>query len=212
MPSRYTGNFIFPPRATVALDHSLIVGFEAMGYGGQIKKNGTHTEAKVYPDRRIEAWDRHGELQKAWSFTPATAEIFQAIPGRDWFLFDMELVHNKTKHIKQQLYVYDILVCEGIHLTGTTYEQRYQLLFDVLAQGMTFPDLTPETQFFRLNDHVSIARNYPAGFGLTKLFLSLTAIEDEGLVLRDPKGVYTNPKADSWMVKFRRKELTKNYR
>lgn len=212
MPTRYTGSFVTPARASKALDHSLIVGYEANGYSGQIKKNGTHTEVKVFPDRRLEAWDRRGEIQKGWNFTPATAEIFQALPGHGWFLYDMELIHNKTKHIKHQLYVYDILVCDGIHLTGTTYEQRYQLLFDTLAQGLTFDPPSPDTHFFRLNDYVSIARNYPAGYGLTDLFRSLTAVEDEGLVLRNPKGVYTGPKADDWMVKFRRKELTKNYR
>jgi hypothetical protein len=209
MPFRHTGDYVPPPRASVALDPMFLPQKEAEGMWAQVKKNGTHTLIHIHPDRKVVAWDRYGEQQKAWHFTEATSRLFRAIPGNAWYIIDGELIHNKTKHIKEQLYLYDILVCDGINLIGTNYEFRYQVLIDVMAQGREFGEPTPETHYWRLDEHVSIARNYKSGFA--KLFASLTAPEDEGLVCRNPTMTYTGPKADSWMVKFRRKEITKLY-
>jgi hypothetical protein len=210
MPSVYTsGGYIKPPRAEIVRDPSALPGFEGGAWIAQIKKNGTNSIIFVSPERQVVGWNRHGEKHRAWQFTEPTAAIFKDLPGKGWFVFHGELLHNKTPKIKNQHYLYDILVCDGIHLTGTTYEFRYQLLFDILAQGMAFDCPTASTQYFRLDPFTSIARNYTRDFAA--LFASLTAPEDEGLVLRRREGVYTGPKADSWMVKFRDSKKTKLY-
>lgn len=209
MPYRYSGGYITPPRADIAQDIDLLIKRELEGYWSEIKKNGTSSVIFVDPDRNVVGYNRHGEQHRAWQFTEPTAAIFKAIPGHDWFVFNGELLHNKTPTIKNQHYLYDVLVAEGIGLTGTTYEFRYQLLFDILAKGKTFEQPTPQTQFWRLDDYTSIARVYKSGF--LGIFNKLTAKEDEGLVLRRPDGIYTGAKADDWMCKFRRKELTKLY-
>jgi hypothetical protein len=212
MAYRYTGAPIIPPRASVAQDPSFLPQREAEGRWAQIKKNGTNTVVMVHPDRKVVAWDRRGELQKAWQFTEIIAAIFAAIPGNDWYVFNGELINAKARHdknIKNQIYLYDILVCDGIGLTGTKYSDRYQLLFDILANGRTFNEPTPDTHFWRLDDYISIARVYNSGF--VNVFNSLVHPEDEGLVCRQPDGIYTGPNADAWMTKHRRKELTKLY-
>lgn len=216
MPYRYTGAPIIPPRAEVAQDPSFLPQREAEGQWAQIKKNGTNTVVMVHPDRRVVAWDRRGEIQKAWQFNEQTGAIFAALPrlanANDWYVFNGELINAKARHdkrIKNQIYLYDILVCGGIALTGTKYQDRYQLLFDTLAQGREFGEPTIDTHFWRLDDYISIARIYKSEF--VKVFNSLVHPEDEGLVCRRPDGLYTGPKADAWMTKYRRKELTKLY-
>jgi ATP-dependent DNA ligase len=162
----------------------------------------------VHPDRTVVGWNRHREQHRAWGFTGETAAIFHAIPGRDWYVFNGELLHSKTKHIKNTHVLYDVLVADGIHLTGTTYEFRYQLLFDILAKGLTFA-APGDDDHFELDRYTRIARNYTSGF--TDLFASLVNPEDEGLVLRKPDVPYLGSNADSWMVKFRRPGITKLY-
>lgn len=209
MPYRYTGGYVDPPRASVKQDESLLPIRETQGLWAQIKKNGTNSVIFVDPDRNVVGYNRHGEQHRAWSFTEPTAAIFKSIPGKGWYVFNGELLHNKTPHIKNQHYLYDILVADTIGLTGTNYAFRYQLLFDILAPGKQFGEPTPETQYWRQDEYTSIARVYHTGFA--KLFASLSAVEDEGLMCRNPTLAYTGPKADTWMCKFRRKALTKLY-
>ncbi len=104
------------------------------------------------------------------------------------------------------------MVCDGEHLTGTTYAYRYQLLCDVLAGSVNYSTLTVDdyhADHIPLDAYTRIARNYTSGFRV--LFDSLTASEDEGLVLKNPLGRYFTSKADTWMVKYRRPEITKLY-
>jgi hypothetical protein len=174
----------------------------------QIKKNGTHSVVIVDPNRNVVGWNRHGEKHKAWQFTDETANIFTNIPGKNWFVFDGELIHNKTTSIKNQHYLYDILVCESIGLTGTPYNYRYQLLIDILMPSIHNTSKN-EIQYWRIDEYTAIARNYSKNF--EKLFNSLIAPEDEGIICRKPNGIYNGPNAETWMQKFRRKNLTKLY-
>jgi ATP-dependent DNA ligase len=66
-----------------------------------------------------------------------------------------------------------------------------------------------EIQYWRIDEYTAIARNYSKNF--EKLFNSLIAPEDEGIICRKPNGIYNGPNAETWMQKFRRKNLTKLY-
>lgn len=205
MPYPYNDfQYLTPPQAEVQKSAVALPLHEGMGWFAQVKKNGTHSVIFVDPNRNVDAWDRHGEQQKAWHFTAATAAVFRALPGNKWYVFDGELLHNKTSHIKDVLYLYDMLVWNGSHLTGTTYEYRYNVMLATLYAviGRAPPRIKPGQDHYAMHRHVWLARNFKKGF--RALFDSLSAPEDEGLVLRDPQGVYYTSNADRWMLKVKR--------
>lgn len=194
--------YIKPPRAETKQSPNFLDRYERRGWSGQVKKNGTNSIVFVSPDREVFGWNRHGEAHRAWQFSsapPEASEIFKKLPGRKWFVFNGELLHSKGPGYKNIHFLYDLLVSEGIHLTGTTYEYRYRLLHDVMGNP-------PESgeDHYTVNPMTWIARNYTGN--LHELFVNLPEAPkvNEGLVLRNPDGVYYGPKADAWMVKVRK--------
>ena len=83
-------------------------------------------------------------------------------------------MHNKTKHIKDTLFIHDVLVNDGTYLLGTTYAQRYKLLMDLFLKG----DEKNVFSHFILNDNAWLARNIRNDF--VKVYNQITAEEDEG--------------------------------
>lgn len=199
-------HYIEPPRTTVSLSRESIPSMEVEHRWAQYKRNGSRSVVFVPPNRqpfviadgqrKPAAWNRHGEPHKTWAFTNEAWEIFRTLRGNKWCVFDGELLHHKTKHIKFVHYLYDVLVWNGVHLTGTMYAERYAILWD-LWQPIA---ITPAHRV--INEYTWVARNYSQG--LLELFDSLTQPEDEGLVLRDPSGIYRNSKANDWMTKVLR--------
>jgi hypothetical protein len=203
--------FITPPRAEAKQSPLFLERYEGRGFVGSVKKNGTNSVIFVPPDRAPFAYERHGAPHKAWGdpngkgqrgvFPQGQGDLFRKLPGKAYFVYNAELIHSKTPHLKNIHYIYDILVCEGIQLTGTTYEYRYQLILDTLGDELE-PLETYKGDHYPVDNSTWIARNYTSDF--SRLFKSLIAPEDEGLVLRLPVGRWYEGKADNWMVKFRR--------
>jgi hypothetical protein len=192
---RYTGfSYITPPRAEVKIPRSLLASYQAKGWWAQTKKNGTNSVIFIGPDRKPFAYNRHGEVHKQWKFSPASAAPFAALPGTGWYVFNAELLHSKVSGgPKDTNYVHDILVADGVYLLGKTYAERYALVRSLL---------TPAPKLL-LADY--------ARENFTALFDSLTAGEDEGLVLKSPEGKLgtRDGSGANWMVKIRK--LHKNF-
>lgn len=188
-----TALHIFKPSETRA--RSFFARFEKQGWWAQLKMNGTRSGVYIAPDRTLEAWNRHGERHQVWHFTEQTSTIFH-LRGREWNLFDGELLHHKTTHIKNTHYLYDCLVHNGFHLTRTTYAERYRILEKLFRK---------EDECFGywvLNNFTWLARNYTSGF--YELYQEAATLPGvEGLVLKNPEGVYYTANATAWMVKVR---------
>ncbi len=197
MTQPYT-SFVYvpPPRTEVRLDSRALPQYERREWWAQIKRNGTNSVVFVPPDRKVFGYNRHGEAHRAWRFTPETARIFEEIPGQEWWVFNGELLHNKTKKIKHTHYLFDLLVADGVHLSGTKYRYRYERLREV------FPTDDAHFGHYRADPYTCIARNYTKGFG--GLFKSLDAIEDEGVVVKDPEGIWRSQNSSAWVAKFTR--------
>lgn len=155
--------------------------FEKRGWTAAAKKNGTCSVIFVRPDRTIIAMNRTKEVHKAWSPTPEVVNDFADLPGRGWYVFVAELLHNKVKGIKNVNYVHDILVADGEHLIGMTQDERQDLLHEALL-----PDDAPETPtHYVVSPSLWIPVEYESGF--SKFYGSLTSDEDEGIVMKDPR-------------------------
>lgn len=196
--------YIEPPYTGVKRSPEFLDEYEAKGWWAQLKLNGTRSVTFVNPDRDVFGWNRHGEPHRAWRYDEQTSRLFRK--GRSWAVYDGELMHNKTKHIKQVNFLYDILVHNNEHLTLTSYAERYKLLeklFKKQREGIGY---------YVLDEHVWLAKNYTSGF--RELFNQVTRLGEnglaylphvEGLVLKDPNGIYYTSDAREWMVKFRLK-------
>lgn len=198
--------YLWPPRPEQKIPQGLLTFYEKKGFWAQIKKNGTCTVIFAKGNKVIFK-TRHNDIDngdhKMWSPTPEHIRFFQG--SEKWNVYVAELLHSKVSGgPKNQLFVFDKIVDEGVHLVGSTFEERQLLL---ASQWEPIADEGDQT---RVHDYVSIANNYTGDFA--KLFTTLKP-EDEGLVLKDPKATMKAcMKADSnkgWQVKCR--IPTKNY-
>jgi hypothetical protein len=189
-------SYLYPPRPEQKIPQGLLTFYERKGFWGQIKKNGTCTVIFV-KGKQVIFKTRHNDDHKLWTPTPEHTRFFQG--SRDWNVYVAELIHSKVSGgPKNQLFVFDKIVDEGVHLVGSTFEERQILL------ASQWEPTADEGDQMRMHDYVSIAKNYKADFA--KLFTTLKP-EDEGLVLKDPKSTLRAcMKQDSnnkWQVKCR---------
>lgn len=186
--------YLWPPRPDQAIPQGLLTFYEKKKYWAQVKKNGTCTVIFAKGDKVIFK-TRHNDDQKIWSPTPEHIHFFQG--SRNWEVYVAELLHSKTPHIKNQLYIFDKIVENGIHLVGTTFEER-QLNLHAQWDGEDEGDQT------RVHDYVSVANTFSTDFA--KMFTTLKR-EDEGLVLKNPtaklQACMKQTANNAWQVKCR---------
>lgn len=196
--------YMFPPRPSNAVLPSLISFYENRGWIGQIKKNGSCAVWAVSPDKQFIVMNRHNSPFTNWSLDYANYEAFKALPDK-WFVFAGELLHHKTKNIKDVFYIFDILVNNGEQLIGSKFYERSNIL-----SGM-FATTVEEDHSYKISNKLWLAKNYD--IGLNNLYNNLLDPSDEGLVLKDPNSLlspcFHSDSNTNWMVKIRKAH--KNY-
>jgi hypothetical protein len=193
-----TYKYIFPPRSNMSIPSTMLATFEKRGWIAQVKKNGTNSVIFVSPEREVFAKGRHNNDHKLWEFDDNTRKPFIKLPGKNWWVFNAELLHSKTKNVKNTNYIFDVLVADGKYLVGTTYLQRFDILLE------TFKSFKHEWGYKAIDDSTFLAHNMTNDF--IGAFKSLNTDEDEGLMLKNPSGLLTLQSGTnaSWMVKCRR--------
>lgn len=200
--------YLYPPRPENTILPGMLGVFEKNKFIAQIKKNGVCSILCISPDKTMIWKTRHNTDHKAWTPKEINLDPFMRLPKR-WYYFCFELLHNKTKDIKNTIYLFDILVANSNYLLDMSYIERYNIMRDLL------PPLNIGNQFDTISypgeSNIWVANNYQLGF--EHLFSKLDNPEDEGLVLKDPKAtlemcsrVSSNT---SGMLKCRKS--TKNY-
>lgn len=145
--------YIYPPRTEMKIKPGpgLVrkMWEKFPGVIGQFKLNGTRNMFYVFPDGSVQAWNRHAEQQKQYDLTPSMKANIAALglPMGKFHVVDGELLHSKTKTVKDVAYMFDILVFNGEYLLGETYLERYLLLHRLMEDGGKFgyfpQDFTP---------------------------------------------------------------------
>lgn len=196
---------LFPPRPDKAIPPDLMDHYENRGWWGQIKKNGTCTILAISPEGELHTLTRHNEPHKAWVPNQLTIDLLSPLARYGWIVFSAELLHNKTPTIKDTLYIHDILVYESEVLEGSTLLERSALLDKI------FPDKKDVGNYFVMHEKLWLVKNLITNF--KGVYDSLTDLEDEGLVLKNPKAILKDMVREGlnsyWQVKARR--ATKNY-
>lgn len=201
--------YFWPPRPEKAIPPNLLSYYEKKGWIAQVKKNGTCTVLYVRPDKSLITKTRHNSDHKLWTPSAEFTEQFEIIPGDGWYVFAGELLHSKTKHIKDTIYLFDMLVANGEYLAGQTLQHRLKLLHA----------LFPRKARTLNHSHYVVAPKLWVAETITKRFLerfrALTPSEDEGLVLKDPQAkLQLCVKKDAnrlWQVKCRKPTKTHGF-
>lgn len=199
---RYTEyKYLYPPRPENAVPVNFLQMYERKGWWGQFKKNGTCNVTFVSPEGEITVMTRHNAKHKAWAPTEASNKFFIDLPNLGWYVFVSELLHSKTPTIKDTHYIFDILVADGEHLTGSTFAERMKLLATFIPEGADETD-----SHYVVNPNVWIAKTLTSNF--EEIFKAITNPEDEGLVLKDPNAMlklgFKKNANVNWMVKSRK--------
>jgi hypothetical protein len=195
-------NQLWPPRPEKAIPMALLGFYEKRGYVAQKKKNGTYTVIYQRGDEvyfRTRHPDSNDGCHKAWTPKQDHVEFFKG-RGTGWNVFCSELLHSKVRDIRDQLFLFDVLVLDGVQLVGKTFMERQEML----KWKWAIPMKQKDDDMFRISPFVSIAKNFTGGF--SSLFSNLKP-EDEGLVIKDPNSklepCFRPTSNSSWQVKAR---------
>jgi hypothetical protein len=145
----------------------------------EIKKNGTRLclwKSKEDSPKHLSFndfifWNRTKEVLKYYP-DPELLDELNSLNIPDSTHIDAELLHQKTKHIKNYIYVYDIYRYKGQQVLESL-EVRRRMIEDIVKDGLK---------------HVQLAKTYPNDF--VNLFKKvIVEPENEGLVMKNKKGM-----------------------
>lgn len=200
--------YLWPPRPANPVPPGLLNHYERQGWWFQIKKNGTCTVIFARRDEVIFK-TRHGPDDKHKQWTPQQQHInfFRGAP--EWQVFVAELLHNKVPDIRNQLYIFDLLVADGKQLVGRTFEQRQEMLFQRYGEGQDCVGLGARL----LAPGIQIAMPFSKRLGKRRPDFDQLHLEDEGFVAKNPNAplglMLVQANNQDWQVKSRKP--TKNY-
>ena len=187
--------YLWPPRPETKIMKPMLGFYQKRGFVAQKKKNGTCTVIFAKGDQVIFK-TRHNDDHKMWVPQKDHIEFFSGSEGFNVYV--AELLHSKvTGGPKDELFIFDQLVDNGVSLVGTRFGDR------MVNMQKRFGGESESDQY-RIDDRITLAKCFSGGF--TALFDSLGK-EDEGLVLKDPNAILKAClKPDSnkgWQVKCR---------
>jgi len=213
---RYEGyTYLWPPRPDKAIPTNMLHFYESRGWVGQMKKNGTCTVVFVSPEGEVTYKTRHNADHKMWKPTNKSGAIFEDMPGEGWYVFVVEVLHNKTRMIKDTVYIFDIMVNDGELLVGKTFTERMDMLKEIFGIKEHSDDNVVDFAYgshYVLNPNAWLARTITTGFEkIMRVANNQKPAEgaplDEGIVMKNPKAKFEMPgrkKSNSrWQVKCR---------
>jgi hypothetical protein len=206
---------LFPPRPEGSITPDTIEKYR--GWVGQRKFNGSRNLIYVLPDGSFELWSRHRSPHKAYKVSNGmraaiTEFITQRLKPGLFYVFDSELMDAKTVRLKDRIVIWDVLVCEGVYLLGSTFISRYEKLVELAGNPTEHESDTGKKLALKINSHLWLSETFKDN--LKDRFdeaLPLKAIE--GIMLKDPNGKLEFGVRESnnsgWLIRVRKKH--KNY-
>lgn len=177
-------NRFFPPRPGVTLYHPFLSQYSDQIWMAQRKFKGQRSPIYISKDKKtIELWSRHSENDFLHKNYTTSEKVKQAIlslnlPDSD-IVIDAELMHAKTKNLKEILIVYDVLYMDK-YLSNVTQMDRLQLLSNFCNNPRELEELK---RGLIVNDHIWMAQTIETDF--FNQYQSLNHLNEiEGLILR----------------------------
>lgn len=218
---RYKKMFVmWPPRPEGSIPPEDLPRYP--GWLVQRKFNGTRTLVFLDPDGRVHLRGRHQQNHRAYKPTSGMLESLGRLreskntDATEWQVFDGELLHNKTRNLKDRLVLFDVLVHDGQYLIGTSCQDRVKLLSAILGDPKDHESETGRQIALSWDKRVWLAETFSpkTGTQTIRLFQELLDLDEiEGLVLKDPLGRLepgvTEKNNSSWLIRCRKPH--KNY-
>lgn len=230
--------YIFPPRSQDAVPRADTSFLGEMGWIAQLKYNDSRCIIKYLPDGSVELWNRHAERFRTYTAPPQLEEQLLELRNilglskSEISMIDGGLLHQKHATIKDTIVIWDILVRDGEHLIGTTYNERYDFLTGnrVLNGGtteqwvLTLLNGTTHNLGLKFTDNIFMPNSYPPDYWdrLWDFVDNVNAIYTrgkpgdknyeckpilEGLFFKDPQGTlemgFKQKNNDSWQMRSR---------
>jgi ATP-dependent DNA ligase len=209
MPRPYkSGTYIFPPRPEHRISSDSLVKYDNGEYCAEPKLNGSncslYLDGKTYTQR-----NRHqGDIS---NFKMDSKEIIKLHRGKGDMLVVGEYMNKSQNDINGKVFnnkfvIFDIIVYNGEHLVGLTYEERRNILIDI------FGTISYDDYLYQVSENVFMTKSFDSDF--TALYNKIIKIDMlEGWVLKRKNGKLERGTREKnnigWMVKCRKE--TKNY-
>jgi len=228
---QYTGKIMYPPRPKLSIPPSKVGDYEEKGFVAQLKYNGTRTLVEMGPGSEIKLWTRHREPHKAYELSEALRAdllaIYQTGDTNKTLVFDAELMHSKTKGLKDTLILFDLLVCDSEYYIGMPMLGRYSMLNDILGEPDEWEEETgrkiaAKCRLFEYNEKDEVTERYLDRVWVAETFYHnfadvyqsrIDMDEIEGLVLKNPRAPldrgFSEANNQDWLIRCRKP--SKNY-
>lgn len=207
----------FPPRPGITLHRDFLRDYSDTIWIAQRKFKGQRSPIYISKDKKtIELWSRHDYnnfLHKNYTTPLCVKEAIRSLklPDND-IVIDAELLHAKTKHVKDILVLYDVLYLDK-YLSGMKQLERLELLSQICNNPQ---QLEVGKRALMVNDHIWLAETIKTDF--INQYQSLNHLDEiEGLILRKKNSKLQDGNISRgrrqhevpWMVRVRKPE--KNY-
>lgn len=206
----------FPPRPGITLFHPFLPQYLPRDWMAQRKFKGQRNLLYASKDGGVEFWSRHAEngfehgnydLTDAMKIAVASLNL-----PREDVVLDGELLHAKTKNLRDTLVLFDVLYV-GRYLRSTPQEERLEMLSEFCRHPTT---LEPKKRALLVNDRIWMAEVFQDDF--VQHFKELSHLDEiEGLILRRRGNLLSHGNTSlgrrkhevPWLVRVRKEE--KNY-
>jgi len=200
--------YIYPPRPENKIAPSSLETFEKMEkFLGQPKLNGSSMQ--LYTDGKIVIiMNRHKERL---AIKLEIEELKNLHRGHGWMVLCGEYMNKNKKDETGKFWnhkfvIFDILVLNGEHLLGTTFEERYEILRNL------YPDNPVKLQLHQISENCLRVNSINSGF--VEMYKELTKWDMyEGFVMKKADGKLENGTTANNNVRTQLKcrKGTKNY-
>jgi hypothetical protein len=174
---------IYPPRPKNAVPASYLHQYEGKSMLGQPKLNGSQGVLYMESKSVLQFMNRHKQIMT--NVKMSKSEFGSLYSGKGQMILCGEYLNKNKKHIdgkdfNHKYIIFDILMYDGVHLLGKTFEERQKLL------DRLFPNRTDFDGFIeKLDDHENVYRVKNFYNSFKELYDKLTPIDMyEGLVLK----------------------------
>lgn len=202
-------SYIYPPRpeTTIKFGSPTFNKYtDNPNWIGQLKLNGQRNVIYIDPEGNQQWWNRHKELHRSYTvqewFKQEVRDLIKIEPGK-WTVLDSELLNNKDKNIKDTIYIYDILVLNGEYLLGSTYQERFTMLQNIVQAK----DPIVERCMVKVSPHIYLPQNLQ-GQQLKDAWELTKVSWVEGFVFKKLDGRLTvgfkEDNNSDWMIKCRK--------
>jgi len=201
-------SYIYPPRPETKIASSSLALFENMNlYFAQPKLNGSSMEV-YFLQNEIKTMNRHKE---PISCKIAKEELLALYHGEDQMILCGEYMNKNqkdetSKPWNHKYVIWDIIMYNGKHLLGTTFEERYVLLKSLYPDNLVKPHLHQITEnCFRIE---AIEKDF------NDVFSKIVKYDMyEGLVMKRRDGKLENgtTAANNMRTQIKCRKETKNY-